>query len=65
MEITQDVRTLEELVDETSEVIRQVRMNHRPMLITSKGQPELVIIPAELMSSKLTALKATCALAEC
>mgnify|MGYP003564782073 CR=1 FL=1 len=63
MDLASDVRTLEELKRNTSHVIRDLSRNRRPVIITRDGEPDMVIIPAEMMSRKLTALKATCELA--
>ncbi len=64
MDIEQDIRTLEEFERQPSHLIRKVRNNGRPMLITSKGKPGVVIIPAEMLKDKLKALTAACELAQ-
>lgn len=64
MDLTQDVRTLEELEQNPAALIRDARNHCRPLIITSKGQPDMVIVPAHIMKDKLTALRATCELAE-
>lgn len=63
MDVARDIRTLEEFKQDTTGVIRDLRTHHRPMVITSKGEPEMVIIPASLLRGKLKALKAACELA--
>jgi len=63
MDITKDIRTLEEFKQDAPRVIRDLRANRRPVVITANGEPEMVIIPAKLLKKKLTALKAACELA--
>ena len=64
MDLSQDVRTLEELEQNPTELIRDARNHRRPVIITSKGEPDMVIVPARIMKKRMTALKATCELAE-
>ena len=63
MDVSNDVRTLEELERNPAKLIRRVRANRRPMIITSEGKPGVVIIPADVMTKKMTALQAACELA--
>jgi len=63
MDIARDIRTLEDLRQNTTSVVRDLRTHGRPVVITSKGEPEMLIIPAALLKDKLTALKAACELA--
>ncbi len=60
MDIQNDVRTLQEFVVDSESVIRDIQSNQRPVMVTSNGEPGVVIIPADFMSSKLKALKAIC-----
>ncbi|HRX86754.1 MAG TPA: type II toxin-antitoxin system prevent-host-death family antitoxin [Phycisphaerae bacterium] len=63
MDIERDIRTLDELKTDTNRVISDVRAGKRPVIITSKGEPELILIPAALLKNRRTALKAACDLA--
>jgi len=64
MDVDNDVHTLEELERNPTRLIRNVRANRRPMIITSRGKPGVVIIPAEVMKDKMRAMQAACELAE-
>jgi len=63
MDISRDIRTLDELKQDTSAFMRDVRSRRRPVVITANGEPDMVIIPATLLRDKMTALKAACELA--
>jgi prevent-host-death family protein len=63
MDIARDIRTLEDLKHNTAGVLRDLRTRRRPVVITSKGEPEMLIIPAALFKRRWTALKAACELA--
>ncbi|GJM25632.1 MAG: hypothetical protein DHS20C16_20470 [Phycisphaerae bacterium] len=60
MDIQKDVRTLQDFVVDSENVIRDIQSNQRPVMVTSNGKPGVVIIPAELMSTRFKALKAIC-----
>lgn len=63
MDISRDIRTLDELTQDAPKVIRDLRTRRRPVIITKNGEPDMLIIPAQMMKKKLTALKAVCDLA--
>jgi prevent-host-death family protein len=63
MDIRRDVVTVEELGRNTTKVLRSVRTNRRPMIVMSKGKPDVVIVPVKVMKDKLIALQAVCELA--
>jgi len=63
MDLVRDIRTLEELTRKPAKVLKDVRARRRPVMITADGEPEMLIIPAQLLKKKLTALKAVCDLA--
>ena len=60
MDIQNDVCTLQDFVVDSENLIRDIQANQRPVMVTSDGEPGVVIIPAEFMSSKFNALKAIC-----
>ena len=64
MDISKDVCTLDELEKGAKQVIRNVETNKRPFMVMSNGKPGVLIIPAGIMKTQLTALKAVCELAE-
>lgn len=64
MEIKTDVRTLEDFEQDPSAFIRDVQIRHRPLIISTEGRPGVVIIPADMMKDKMTAMQAACELAE-
>ena len=64
MNLKQDVRTLDELQHNPAAVLQDIRRHHRPMIITQKGKPDMVIIPAAMMGKKLKAMQAACELAQ-
>lgn len=60
MDIQNDVCTLQDFVVDSENMIRDIHENRRPVMVTSDGEPSVVIIPAELMSTRFKALKAIC-----
>ena len=63
MDVQRDICTVEDLRKDLRKVLRDVRHNRRPVMVTSKGEPDVLIIPASLMKKQMTALKAACELA--
>ena len=53
MSPTEDIRTLAELTAEPLAVIKQVRKTGRPVIVTSKGKADVVIIDAESYERRL------------
>ena len=64
MDLMTDVRTLEELEEDTSGLLRDVQDRRRPVIIAREGKPDVVIIPASIMKRRIKALEAACDLAE-
>ncbi len=64
MDISQDICSLDELKKNTKAVIQSVRDSNRPFMVTEQGKPGVIIIPANIMKSKLRALQAVCELSE-
>ena len=60
MDLQNDECTLQDFVVDSENVIRDIQSNQRPVMVTSDGEPGVVIIPAEFMSTKFKALKAIC-----
>ena len=48
LQITEDIFSLSELKTRTSKVLRQLRDNGRPMIITQNGKPAAVLITPEI-----------------
>ena len=64
MDVQRDICTVDDLRKDLKRVLRDVRNNRRPVMVTSKGEPDVLIIPASLMKKQMTALKAACELAK-
>lgn len=64
MDVTKDVCTLEALSRQPRRILSELRGRRKPMVVMSKGKPDMIIIPAELMKGRITALNAVCELAE-
>lgn len=64
MDVTKDVCTLEALSRQPRRILSELRDRRKPMVVMSKGKPDMIIIPAELMKGRITALNAVCELAE-
>ncbi|NOX59902.1 MAG: type II toxin-antitoxin system Phd/YefM family antitoxin [Planctomycetes bacterium] len=62
MDLQNDVCTLHDFAKHSTDVIHDIQCNQRPVMVTEKGKPTVVIIPAELMPDKLKALEAVCEL---
>jgi PHD/YefM family antitoxin component YafN of YafNO toxin-antitoxin module len=64
MDVNKDVCSLELLSRQPRRILSELRGRRKPMVVMSKGKPDMVIIPAELMKDRITALQAVCELAE-
>ena len=63
MDLTEDIRSIEELARAPREVISTVHRTGRPLIITVDGQPDVIILPAETFSSKIMAMNVAVELA--
>ena len=63
MDLAEDIRSIEDLVDTPREVLSVVHRTGRPLIITVDGQPDVIILPAERFSSKMTGMRAAVELA--
>jgi len=63
MDLMEDIRSIEDLVDAPREVISTVHRTGRALIITVDGLPDVVVLPAEKLSSKMTGMRAAVELA--
>lgn len=63
MNLIQDIRSIEDLEATPREVLSTVHHTGRPLIITVDGQPDVVILPAETLTTKMTAMKTAVELA--
>ena len=64
MIVAEDIHTVDELELNAEALIRQMHRRKRPILLTSDGRPDTLMVPVELLSSKQTALYAACQLVD-
>jgi prevent-host-death family protein len=50
---TEDIRTLAELEAEPLAVVKQIRLTGRPIIVTSKGKADVVIMDAAFFERRL------------
>jgi prevent-host-death family protein len=58
MKLNEDVRSIEDVEAAPRDVLANVHRTGRPMIITVDGQPDMVVLPAESLPTKLTAMRA-------
>ena len=63
MDLIEDIRSIEDLVAAPREVLATVHRTHRPLIITVDGRPDVIVLPAETFSSKMTAMQVAVELA--
>ena|GEM_PF-5263515 len=63
MDLVEDIRSIEDLAAAPREVLATVHRTHRPLIITVDGQPDVIVLPAETFSSKMTAMQTAVELA--
>jgi len=63
MDLMEDIRSIEDLVDAPREVLSTVHRTGRALIITVDGQPDVIVVPAESLPTKMTAMKAAVELA--
>ena len=63
MDLVEDIRSIEDLVADPRGVLATVHRTHRPLIITVDGQPDVIVLPAETFSSKMTAMQTAVELA--
>ena len=63
MNLMEDIRSIEDLEATPREVLSTVHRTGRPLIITVDGQPDVVVLPAETLSSKMTAMRVAVELA--
>ena len=64
MDVREDICTIDDLKSDPYCVIQKARLSRRPMVVTVDGDPEVILLPKELLASKRFALEAACELAE-
>jgi PHD/YefM family antitoxin component YafN of YafNO toxin-antitoxin module len=63
MNLIQDIRSIEDVETAPRAVLSAVHRTRRPLIVTVDGQPDVIVLPAESLSSKMTAMKAAVELA--
>lgn len=63
MDLIEDIRSIEDLVAAPREVLATVHRTRRPLIITVDGRPDVIVLPAETFSSKMTAMQVAVELA--
>jgi len=51
--LTEDVRTVTDLRDEPLEILKQIHRTGRPIVVTSKGKPDIVMLDAATYERRL------------
>lgn len=62
--LTEDVKTVSELKKNLRAVFQQVHRTGRPVVVTVKGKPDMVLMDASVYERKLRALNVAALLAE-
>jgi antitoxin YefM len=62
--LTEDVKTIAELESQPLEILQQVQRTGRPVIVTDKGKPAVVILDAALYERQLRTLNLAHLLAE-
>jgi hypothetical protein len=63
MDLIKDIRSIEEVEAAPRSVLSTVHRTRRPLIVTVDGEPDVIVLPAESLSSKMTAMKAAVELA--
>ncbi|MCP4590517.1 MAG: type II toxin-antitoxin system Phd/YefM family antitoxin [bacterium] len=63
MNLMEDIRSIDDLEFDTREVLATVHRTGRPLIVTVDGRPDVVILPAEKLPTKMTAMRAAVELA--
>lgn len=64
LSLTEDVKTVSELKRNLRAVFQQVHRTGRPVVVTVKGKPDMVLLDAAVYERKLKALNLAALLAE-
>jgi prevent-host-death family protein len=62
--LTEDFKTIEELREDPDAVLKQARKTGRPVVVTARGKPDVVILDAAVYESRLKAVNMARLIAE-
>jgi prevent-host-death family protein len=63
MDLNEDIRSIDELRKDPTQVLSTLHRTRRPVIITVDGEPDAIILSAKLFENKMTAMKAAVDLA--
>lgn len=63
MDLHEDIRSIDELQKDPTQVLSTLHRTRRPVIITVDGEPDAIILSAKLFENKMTAMKAAVELA--